>query len=218
MLYPKSKVPTIFIIGAAEDIGSATLAELKKAYPGYCYSALVHSEEDIPKMQAMGVSVVLGSTEDLPLVAETAACHDITVNAANAADPNLAKAVLEGAKIRAAPGARARPIYLHTSATRTTTNAPTSEPTDSDHEVLDAGESGQIATYVITHASPAGGKSSHTTDIAELHVLALGHALKQRGSPAPPVDRSSNYFVGSDGPASKHAREILGWSPKSWSA
>jgi len=160
MLYPKSKVPTVFVIGATGYIGGAALAALKKAYPQFCYSALVRSEEDIAIIQAAGVSVVLGSTEDHKLITEIAASHDIAISAANAADLGLAKAALEGVKIRAVSGARTRPIFLHTSNTGITTNALRTtggEPgRDVDLEVLGAGESGQIATYVIAPSTVYG--------------------------------------------------------------
>ncbi|KDQ20599.1 hypothetical protein BOTBODRAFT_26603 [Botryobasidium botryosum FD-172 SS1] len=164
-----------FVLGATGYIGGAALIAIKKAYPDFVYTALVRSEKDVAAVQAIGVSVIVGSTENHQLVADAVAHHDITLNAADADDLPLAKNIISALKKRAGAGGHARPIYIHTSGTGVvSTQPPTGKFQDSakkiwndnntddiasigpdqphrnvDLAVFDAGESGQIATYIV---------------------------------------------------------------------
>ncbi|KDQ21225.1 hypothetical protein BOTBODRAFT_25651 [Botryobasidium botryosum FD-172 SS1] len=203
-----SQVTSVFLIGATGYIGGAVLVALKKAYPDFSYSALVRSEKDIPAVQALGVSVVFGSTDNHSLIIDTVASHDITVGTSNADDLPLSKAIVEGLKKRAESGGRPRPIYIHTSGTGVVASKPTGQLTASaqkiyndnspddiasiapeqphrnvDLEIFAAGESGQIATYIIApstiydigHTNPVN-KISQQVPIIIRAALEKGHA------------------------------------------
>jgi len=165
---------SVFIIGATGYIGGAALVAIKNTYPDFVYTALVRSEKDVPAIQAIGVSVIIGSTENHQLITDAVVHHDITFNAANADDFPLAKTIIAAVKKRAEAGGHARPIYLHTSGTGVVTDAQTGKFQETakkiwndnstndiasigpnqvhreiDLAVFDAGESGKIATYIV---------------------------------------------------------------------
>ena len=110
MSAPKS----FFVIGATGYIGGSALVAIKNAHPELTYTALVRSPKDVAALEAMGVSVMLGSTENSELVAKAVESHDITFNAANADDLPLVHTIVAALKKRAASGTHVRPIYIHT--------------------------------------------------------------------------------------------------------
>ncbi|KDQ21224.1 hypothetical protein BOTBODRAFT_25650 [Botryobasidium botryosum FD-172 SS1] len=202
-----SRVTSVFLIGATGYIGGAVLVALKKAYPNFSYSALVRSEKDVAAVQALGVSVVFGSTDNHSLIIDTVASHDITVGTSDADDLPLGKAIVQGLKRRAESGGQPRPIYIHTSGTGVVTSKPTGKLSDAlkvfnnnnvddiasiapeqphrnvDLEIFAAGESGQLATYVIApstiydvgHANPVNKISQQVPTIVRT-ALERGHA------------------------------------------
>ena len=80
-------------------------------------TALVRSEKDTEVVRATGVAdVVHGSHDDLEKIQKLAAQADIVVNAADADDLPLTKAILQGLKTRSMTVAYS-PILIHTSGT-----------------------------------------------------------------------------------------------------
>ncbi|KDQ14114.1 hypothetical protein BOTBODRAFT_55572 [Botryobasidium botryosum FD-172 SS1] len=165
---------SVFFLGATGYIGGAVLLAIKRAHPEFRYTALVRSEKDAAAVQATGVSVITGSMDDRDLIASAAASHDITLNAADSDNLPFALAVLAAQKKRAAAGGHVRPIFLHTSGTSVVSDPPTGKfeeaarkiwndnnPDDIasiapgqphrhvDIELFNAGESGEISTYII---------------------------------------------------------------------
>ncbi|PVF99350.1 NAD(P)-binding protein [Serendipita vermifera] len=107
-------MPTIFVLGATGYIGGSVLVGYKRAFPDYGFVALVRNEKNFAAVEALGVKVVKGSHSDVDIVEEQASKADIVLNAADADDLELTKAVLRGIK-RSSAGKT--PILVHTSGT-----------------------------------------------------------------------------------------------------
>jgi len=107
-------MPSIFVLGVSGYIGGSILVGYKKAYPDYDYVALVRSESSIPAVEALGIRVVKGSHSDHRLITEESSKADIILNAADADDLELTKAVLAGVKQTTIGKI---PILIHTSGT-----------------------------------------------------------------------------------------------------
>jgi hypothetical protein len=84
------------------------------------------------------VKVVKGSHSDLDLVAEEASKADIILNAADADDLELTKAILAGSK-RTTIAVRRTPILIHTSGTGLVVGEPTGKR-DPNAKVYNVGQ------------------------------------------------------------------------------
>jgi len=108
---------TLFLLGATGYIGGSLLKGIINVHPHFLITALVRKEKDIQPIKALGVSnVILGSHEDLEKIQQLVARSDIVVNAADADDLPLTKAILEGFKSRSKTSSD-NPILIHTSGT-----------------------------------------------------------------------------------------------------
>jgi len=158
------------VLGSTGYIGGSVLVGYKKAYPDYDFVALVRNESSIPAVEALGVKVVKGSHSDLNLIAEEASKADIILNAADADDLELTKAVLAGAK-KTTIGKT--PILIHTSGTGVVMGEPTGKcdpnakvyndnnvddirsiPESAPHrktdlEIFEADSTGYVSAYII---------------------------------------------------------------------
>ena len=86
-------------------------------------------------MRATGVfNVIHGSHEDLDRIRDIASQTDIVVNAADADDMPLTKAILEGFKARARTVAH-QPILIHTSGTGVVADEAEGEFTESGQKI-----------------------------------------------------------------------------------
>lgn len=195
-------MPTVFVLGATGYIGGAVLVGYKKAYPDYNYVALVRSESGTPKVEALGVRVIKGSNSDLNLIEEEASKADIVLNAADADDLELTKAVLRGIK-RTTTGKR-RPILIHTSGTGLVMEEPTgnlnpnqkvyndnvyediqSIPDGSPHRLIDleifkADEEGYVSAYIIAPSTIYGTGDGPGNRISQQIPLLIREALAHK--------------------------------------
>ncbi|KAK4202960.1 hypothetical protein QBC40DRAFT_319719 [Triangularia verruculosa] len=76
---------TVFFIGASGHIGATVLPALRGAQPGVSIRALVRVQEDVDHLQSLyegAVTPVLGSLEDVDIVAEEAAKARLVINCA----------------------------------------------------------------------------------------------------------------------------------------
>jgi hypothetical protein len=95
----------------------AVLKRILAAYPHFPVTALVRNEKNIEAVRAAGVSnVICGSHDDLDRIRDLASQADIVINAADADDLPLTKAILEGLKARAKTVTH-KSILIHTSGT-----------------------------------------------------------------------------------------------------
>jgi nucleoside-diphosphate-sugar epimerase len=123
----------VFVLGAAGYIGGAILVGYKKAFPTFHYTALIRNKDYVPAFEgerddackpattypisiAIGVKTVIGDHSELVKITDLVAQADIVLNAADADDFPLTKAVLNGLKIRSA-SVGLKPILIHTSGT-----------------------------------------------------------------------------------------------------
>ena len=136
----------LFVLGGAGYIGGAVLVGYKKAYPNFHYTALIRNEDYVPAFEgersdacksattkripiAIGVKTVIGTHSELDKITDLVAQADIVLNAADADDLPLVKAILNGLKNRNASGGL-KPILIHTSGTGVATDHAQGEYTD----------------------------------------------------------------------------------------
>lgn len=105
---------SVLFLGATGYIGGATLIEFISQYPGFTYTAIIRNPKDAKALEAVNVKVIIGSYDQLDLIEKTVAEYDITINAADADDLPLTKAVIAGLKARTNKGAARKPILIHT--------------------------------------------------------------------------------------------------------
>src|SRR5258708_2836614 len=123
----------VFVLGAAGYIGGAVLVGYKKAFPTFQYTAFIRNKDYVPAFEgehddtcksailnasdrtsiAIGVETVIGDHSELGKITDLVAQADIVINAADADDLPLTKAVLNGLKNRNASG-DVKPILIHT--------------------------------------------------------------------------------------------------------
>jgi len=163
-------MPSIFVLGATGYIGGSVLVGYKKAYPDYEFVALVRSESNIPAVEALGVRVIKGSHSDHQIITEEASKADLILDAGDADDLELTKAILAGAK-KTTIGKT--PILIHTSGTGlagTDINGkrdpnyivyndnsvesirsipPTAPHRNVDLEIFEADSAGYVSAYII---------------------------------------------------------------------
>lgn len=95
----------------------SVLRAILASHPRFSVTALVRNQRDLESVRAIGVtSVVHGSHEDLKKIEDLASQADIIVNAADADDLPLTKAILQGLKTRHTTVGY-KPILIHTSGT-----------------------------------------------------------------------------------------------------
>ncbi|KAG8806973.1 hypothetical protein FRC17_004700 [Serendipita sp. 399] len=158
-------------------IGGAVAIGYKRAFPDYDFVALVRNEKSIPAVEAEGITVIRGSHSDLDLISEQASKADIVLNAADADDLALTKAILAGLK-RTTIGKT--PILIHTSGTGVVADEPTGNfnvnckvyndnevedirsipPTafhrNVDLEIFEADTAGYVSAYIIAPSTVYG--------------------------------------------------------------
>ncbi|KIM29664.1 hypothetical protein M408DRAFT_67513 [Serendipita vermifera MAFF 305830] len=129
-------MPSIFVLGATGYIGGSILDRYTKVYTNYEFVALVRSDTGIKAVKRLGnnVTAVKGSHSDHEIITELASKADIILNAADADDLELTKAVLAGAR-RTTIGKI--PILIHTSGTGVATTAQSLGKKDPNYRVLD---------------------------------------------------------------------------------
>lgn len=110
------KIP-IFVFGGTGYIGGSFLARLL-VHPNadtFDITVLARSPEKVEKLQAFGVTPVLGSSEDLDLLEDLASKAHVVFSCANCHDQPSIEAILRGMRKRHATGDL--PILIHTSGT-----------------------------------------------------------------------------------------------------
>jgi nucleoside-diphosphate-sugar epimerase len=104
----------IFITGATGYIGGAVLTRLVKAAKtkNWHITALVRSENSIPKLKELGVHAVIGSLDSTDLLIKEATEADVVIDTADADHLSGTKALVKGLS----SGGKRR-IFIHTSGT-----------------------------------------------------------------------------------------------------
>jgi hypothetical protein len=106
---------SVFLVGATGYIRGSVLVGLKQLCHESTFTALVRNAKDVPKVEALGVRVINGSTDDVELVEKLANQHDVVVNCQNLDQLPLTEAILKGMLGRAkSGGGRRKPFLLHT--------------------------------------------------------------------------------------------------------
>lgn len=98
----------VFMTGASGYIGGAVAAALRQA--GHALTGLARSEEAAGKLRAHGIEPVRGELSSHSVVRDAARRADAVINCANAEDPFVVAAILEGL-------AGSGKAFLHTSGT-----------------------------------------------------------------------------------------------------
>ncbi|CAE6448507.1 unnamed protein product [Rhizoctonia solani] len=96
----------IFILGATGYIGGAVLSELKRNHPEATFTALARKDEDIQALEKIGVKGVKGTFLDTDKIEHESHEADVVINAADADDMGLVKAIVKGLKSRKERGER----------------------------------------------------------------------------------------------------------------
>ncbi|KAG8932968.1 hypothetical protein FRC01_011533 [Tulasnella sp. 417] len=109
----------VFILGGTGYLGGSILVELAKQHPEARFIALVRNRANNIAFRPLGVDVVNGTHEDLPLIEKLAAESDVVINVSSSDNLALIKAILAGLEKRARdePDASRKPILIHTSGT-----------------------------------------------------------------------------------------------------
>ncbi|KAG8690324.1 hypothetical protein FRC11_012401 [Ceratobasidium sp. 423] len=102
----------IFILGATGYIGGAVLSELKRNHPSYTFTALARKDEDIRALEKIGVKGIKGTFLDTDKIEHESHEADVVINAADADDMGLVKAIIKGLKSKDKRG-----IFIQTSGT-----------------------------------------------------------------------------------------------------
>ncbi|KAH8890160.1 NAD dependent epimerase/dehydratase family protein [Thozetella sp. PMI_491] len=123
-------VPKVLLIGATGYIGGSVLSTLLASgnprIQACTYTALVRKQEHVEKLEVHGVrAVVFPGLDDLDLLRQVASEHDIVVNAANAAHPSSAKALIMGLADRKRQ-IGGEPFLIHVSGTSSLGDRPIS--------------------------------------------------------------------------------------------
>jgi nucleoside-diphosphate-sugar epimerase len=109
---------SLFILGVTGYIGGSVAVGYQAAFPSLTsISALVRSPADNAAVKAVGITPVQGTHADLDLITQEASKADIVLNAADADDLPLTRAVLKGIKQRYEKDPSKKPILIHTSGT-----------------------------------------------------------------------------------------------------
>ncbi|KAG8768089.1 hypothetical protein FRC16_007161 [Serendipita sp. 398] len=194
-------MPTIFILGITGYIGGAVAVGYKRTFPDYEFVALVRNEQSIQAVEAIGVKVVQGSHTDLEFISEQASKADIVLNAADADDLDLTKAILAGLKNTTIGKT---PILIHTSGTGLAMGAPTGnfDPTTKvlndnevadirnipdtayhrnvDLEIFEANTAGYASTYIIAPSTIYGTGDGPVNRISQQIPTLIKAALKHK--------------------------------------
>ncbi|KAJ1304798.1 hypothetical protein OPQ81_005934 [Rhizoctonia solani] len=100
------------IFGATGYIGGAVLAELKRSFPGDEFKAFARKDEDIQALEKIGVKGIKGTFLDTDKIEHESGEADVVINAADADDMGLVKAIIKGLKSK-----KERGIFIQTSGT-----------------------------------------------------------------------------------------------------
>ena len=93
----------------------AILVELVKHFKDLKITALVRNKDHEEAVRKLGVEVVLGSFDEIDLIAKHARTADITVNVAGSDDIMLTKVILAGQKARVVEDKKNPAALVHTS-------------------------------------------------------------------------------------------------------
>jgi len=199
-----SNEPTqVFVLGAAGYIGGAALIGYKKAFPKFQYTALIRNKDYVPAFEAIGAKTVIGDHSELDKITDLVGRADIVLNAADADDLPLTKAVLNGLKRRNALG-DLKPILIHTSGTGVATDHAEGEYRDEkplyndnnpadikaisedaphrlvDLEIFKADEEGYVSAYIIAPSTIYGIGDGPVRTISQQIPALIKKALESR--------------------------------------
>ncbi|CAE6503271.1 unnamed protein product [Rhizoctonia solani] len=102
----------VFVLGATGYIGGAVLSEIKRNHPEWAFTALARKDEDTQALEKIGVKGIKGTFLDIDKIEHESREADVVINAADADDIGLAKAIIKGLKSR-----KERGIFIQTSGT-----------------------------------------------------------------------------------------------------
>ncbi len=111
----------IFVTGATGYIGGTVAAKLLQA--GHRVSGLARNAERAALLEARGISPVIGTLDDLDVLADVARAADATANTANADHPFAARALVEALE-------GSGKTLLHTSGTTIIADNANGQPSD----------------------------------------------------------------------------------------
>ncbi|KAL7424000.1 hypothetical protein Q5752_001585 [Cryptotrichosporon argae] len=110
--------PSIFILGAAGYIGGTVLTDLLKTYPASTITTLARNESKAALLMPLGIHTVVGSLDDLALLAPLVEAADVVLNFAvpfGGGDAAI-QALVDGLEVRARKTST-KPVLLQTSGT-----------------------------------------------------------------------------------------------------
>ncbi|KAG8909035.1 hypothetical protein FRB99_000138 [Tulasnella sp. 403] len=199
---------SVFFLGATGYIGGSVLVGLQRQHPNFSYTAIVRKEKDIAPVEALGVKVIQANYQQLEVMEQLAASHDVVVNCADSDDVPLINAIIRGQERRreSNPGGQ-KPILIQTSGTGLVTDTPdgsfhpgvsdkvyddnlvediksigSEQPhRDVDLLVFAAGNRGLIDTYIIAPSTIYGKGTGpvHITSIQVNEMIRFGLERKE---------------------------------------
>lgn len=110
---------SILILGAAGYIGGTVLVDLLKSHAASSITALVRTEDQQSKLAPLGINVVIGTTEDIPLLTSLVAVSDVVFNFTvpfQGGNESI-KAIVDTLTERAAKGDSPKPVLIQSSST-----------------------------------------------------------------------------------------------------
>lgn len=111
----------IFITGASGYIGGSVAAKLIEQ--GHSIVGLVRAQDKAAQLQARGITPVLGTLADFPIIVQAAREADAVINTASADDSFSAEAIIQGL-------AGSRKPFIHTSGTSVVSDRAAGEYSD----------------------------------------------------------------------------------------
>ncbi|CAE6439167.1 unnamed protein product [Rhizoctonia solani] len=130
----------VFILGATGYIGGAVLSELRRNHPKDTFTALARKDEDIQALEKIGVKGIKGTFLDIDKIEQESRQADIVINAADADDMGLVKAIIKGLKSK-----KERGVLIQTSGTGLLNNNYNGELRPEDSKIWNDNDINDIA-------------------------------------------------------------------------
>ncbi|CAE6438857.1 unnamed protein product [Rhizoctonia solani] len=190
----------IFILGATGYIGGAVLSEIKRNHPEWKFTALARKDEDIQTLEKIGVKGIKGTFLDTDKIEHESREADVVINAADADDMGLVKAIIKGLKSN-----KVRGIFIQTSGTGLLNNnyngelrpedskiwndndindianiPPEAHHRDVDLEIFGAHERGDVDAYIIAPSCIYGVGDGPVKRTSQQIPVMISTSIKQK--------------------------------------
>ncbi|CAE6480471.1 unnamed protein product [Rhizoctonia solani] len=193
-------VSKVFILGATGYIGGAVLSEIKRNHPEWTFTALARKDEDIQALEKIGVKGIKGTFLDIEKIEHESRDADVVINAADADDMGLVKAITKGLKSK-----KERGIFIQTSGTGLLNNnyngelrpedskiwndndindiasiPPEAHHRDVDVEIFGAHERGDVDAYIIAPSCIYGVGDGPVKRISQQIPVVINTSIKHK--------------------------------------